>query len=172
MRVWLYCHGLNQGFPTPVRDRAARQEVSGGRGSEASSAAPHGSHHRLNRHPQSVENCFPRSGSLVPKKVGDHWVKWSVPWSQPFLRKGSYVKTMVIAERNRSTHSSGEKSVHCIPWSPMMFVPPPSMPLQISYILGKQLSCYSNAALSPLSEPVAAPSTVPARLHPTRTRQS
>ena len=34
--------------PRPVRNRAAQQEVSGGQASEASFAAPHGSHYRLN----------------------------------------------------------------------------------------------------------------------------
>ena len=59
----------------PVRNRAAQQEVSGGRASEASSAAPHRSHHRLNHSPAPPapspwKNCLPRNQSLVPKRLG------------------------------------------------------------------------------------------------------
>ena len=58
------------GVPNPW---AAQQEVSGGRVSEASSAAPHHSHYRLHHPPQppSVEKLS--STKLVPgaKKVGD-----------------------------------------------------------------------------------------------------
>ena len=52
--------------PQPVRNRAAQQEVSGGRVSEASSAAPHRSHYCLNHHPAPHagpwKNCLPRKG--------------------------------------------------------------------------------------------------------------
>ena len=96
-----YCspHPLEQGSPTPrprtgssprpVRSWAAQQEVSSGRGSEASSAAPHRPpcspppptpppaphrwRYRLNHPPpppRPWNNCLPRNQSLVPKKLG------------------------------------------------------------------------------------------------------
>ena len=73
--------GLQAGTgPRPVRNRAAQQEVSGGRASEASSAAPHRSPslalppepsltppHPL---PCPWKNCLPWNWSLVPKSLG------------------------------------------------------------------------------------------------------
>ena len=58
--------------PWPVRNRAARQEVSGRRASEAPSAAPHRSHYCLDHPPYSRpwKNCLPRNWSLVPKRLG------------------------------------------------------------------------------------------------------
>ena len=78
-------NGLQQGSPTPgprtgtglqpVRDRATQQEVSGGRVSEASSAAPHYSPSlALPLEPSPFhhlwKNCLPRNQSLVPKRFG------------------------------------------------------------------------------------------------------
>ena len=77
---------LAQGSPTPgpqtatglqpVRNRAAWQVVSGRRASEASSAAPHRSHHHLNHSPHTLppspwKNCLPQSWSPVPKRLGN-----------------------------------------------------------------------------------------------------
>ena len=68
--------GLQAGTgPRPVRNRAAQQEVSGGRASEASSAspiAPHLSHYCLNHSPppHSWKNRLPWNWSLVPKRLG------------------------------------------------------------------------------------------------------
>ena len=63
--------------PLPVRNRAAQQEVSGRRASKASSvftAAPHGSHYRLNYTPAPApglwKKCLPRNRSLEPKRLG------------------------------------------------------------------------------------------------------
>ena len=56
--------------PRPVRSRAAQQEVSSGRASEASSAAPHRSHSPpLAPHRCLWKNCLPRNRSLVPKRL-------------------------------------------------------------------------------------------------------
>ena len=63
--------------PWPVRNWVAQQEVSSGRASEASSAAPHCWHYHLNHpppptpHPPSVEKLS--STKLVPgaKNVGN-----------------------------------------------------------------------------------------------------
>ena len=61
--------------PVPVRNQAAQQEVSGGRVSKASSAAPRHSHYSLDHPPHTPrpgpwKNCLPRSQSLVPKRLG------------------------------------------------------------------------------------------------------
>ena len=74
---------LDQGSPTPgprtgtglwpVRNRAAQLEVSGRWVSEASFAAPHCLHYRLNHPPCSPslwKNCLPRNRSVVPKMLG------------------------------------------------------------------------------------------------------
>ena len=63
--------------PRPVRNRAQQQEVSGGRASEASSAASHRSHYRLNHippspTPRSVERLSSTKPVLGAKKVRDH----------------------------------------------------------------------------------------------------
>ena len=63
------------GVPSPWaadRNWAAQQEVSGGRVSEASSAASHRSRSRLDRSPHRPrgKNCLPRNWSLVPKRLG------------------------------------------------------------------------------------------------------
>ena len=74
-------YSIDQGSPTPglrtstspwpVRNRAARQEVSGGRASEASCAAPHRSHYRLNHCPRPRP---PVRGKTVFHETG--------PWCQ------------------------------------------------------------------------------------------
>ena len=61
--------------PQPVRNRATQQEVSGGRGSEASSAAPHRSPSLAllpepSPPPCLWKNCLPQNRSLVPKRLG------------------------------------------------------------------------------------------------------
>ena len=74
---------INQGSPNPrpqnnsgglrlVRNWAAQQEVRGRRASEASSAAPHRLHYRLNHppNPRPWKNCLPGNWSLVPKRLG------------------------------------------------------------------------------------------------------
>ena len=60
---------LQHGSP-PVKNRAAQQEVSGRGASEASSAAPHRSHYRLDHHP----NPAPVRGKIVFHETG--------PWCQ------------------------------------------------------------------------------------------
>ena len=73
--------GLWEGSPTPgtgprpVGNRTAQQEVSGGRASKTSSAAPHRSPSlALPPEPSSPtphpwKNCFPRNQSLVPERL-------------------------------------------------------------------------------------------------------
>ena len=62
---------IEQGSPTPGpqigRNRAAQQEVSGGRASEASSAVPHRSHYHLNHpHPTPSTPCMEKLSSMKP----------------------------------------------------------------------------------------------------------
>ena len=71
--------GLQTGTgPRPVRNQAAQKDVSGGRASEASSAAPHRSHYCLNcppAHPPAQPSMEKLSSTeLVPgaKTLGDH----------------------------------------------------------------------------------------------------
>ena len=75
---------LGQGSPTPGpwpglgllgTGPHSRRCAAGGRASEASSAAPHGSHYRLNHTPPRPchpwKNCLPRNHRfLVPKRLG------------------------------------------------------------------------------------------------------
>ena len=67
--------------PQPVRNWAAKQELSDGRAGEASFPALHHSRYRLYHLPHSHpwKNCLPRNRSLVPKRLGtavleDSWV--------------------------------------------------------------------------------------------------
>ena len=60
-------------WSAPVRNRAAQQEASSGRVSEASSAASQRSRYRLNYSPTTThlwKNCLPRNQSLKPKRLG------------------------------------------------------------------------------------------------------
>ena len=59
-------------------------------------------------------------------------------------------------ERKQSTHSSGGKPVPCLPWNPVIFVCPCSLPPQIH-------ACYRKATFLLLECPI---------LHPTTTRHS
>ena len=86
--MWNVKKWYRAGVPNP---RAAQQEVSGGRASEASSGTPHGSHYWLNHPtyrshyhlhhlpptPPSMEKLS--SMKLFPgaQKFGDRWCRWS-----------------------------------------------------------------------------------------------
>ena len=81
--------GLRTGTgPWPVRNRAAQQEVSGGRASKAAPAAPHRSPSLASPpEPSSPytspwKNCLARNQSLVPKRLGTAVIN-SCPYSLP-----------------------------------------------------------------------------------------
>ena len=83
----------------PVRNQAAQQEVSGGRQSEASSAAPHRSHYHLNHAPAPV----PVHGKIIFHETG--------PWCQNVGERCSKPSQRTLNAALEVTHMGNDSSL-------------------------------------------------------------